>query len=569
MILFEVVRYKNLLSTGNIFTEIKLNANRTTLISAKNGEGKSTLLDAITFALYGKPFRKINKPQLVNSINQKGLLVEIEFSIGGVKYLIRRGMKPNIFEIIKNGVLLNQDSANRDYQQYLEQNILKINYKSFTQIVILGSATYIPFMDLAAASRREVIEDLLDIQIFSTMNLLLRDNMAENKVGITEKTHILEILKTKQESAIEHNEALRNLKKIEVNKIKEKVGEYLNSINKNQEEIDLIENEIQVLIEQIEDKSSIKTKLNKVSNLVGEISAKRRLLAKDLSFYHDNDSCPVCKQGIEHNFKSDMIYTKKESMNELDFGIEKAEEKLKEYNLRLSEISEVEDNIRLLSTRVGVLRSEINMMKSALKQQRKELDSAKEEASEIDDAKIKEFEAKIEETHGQLKSLHEEKEIMSVVYTILKDGGIKTKIVKQYIPIMNKLINKYLASFDMFVDFQLDENFNEVIKSRHRDSFTYSSFSEGEKTRINLAILMTWRAISKMRNSVSTNLLLMDEILDGSVDEVGIETLIGILNNLNVSDNIFVISHRGDQFGDKFDHHIKFIKEKNFSRVVA
>ena len=566
---FKKVRYKNLLSSGNAYTEILLDKSKTTLISGSNGSGKSTLLDAITFALYGKAFRKINKPQLINTINQKDLVVEIDFNIGVNRYMIRRGLKPNFFEIYLNDELVNQDAAVRDYQQYLEQNILKLNYKSFTQIVVLGSATYVPFMELPAHARREIIEDLLDIQVFSTMNILLKDKMSSNKESITENSYQKDLIETRIDSAKEHNESIRQMKEKEVDKIKEKMKEHLDTIENEKQAILQIEDNIENLIKTIDDKSTVKDKKDKAKSLSLDLKSALRNHTKELSFYHDNDNCPTCKQGIDHDFKTNIITEKDKKVIEIQAGLQDLELKIAEYETRLEEISNVEDEIKNWNLTIGDHRATIKVAKNALVQYKNELTTAEEDVEAVDTSKLVEYYDQLKIINDRQTELFGEKEVMSVVAAMLKDGGIKAKIIKQYVPVMNKLINKYLGAFDLFVDFQLDESFNEVIKSRFRDTFSYASFSEGEKLRITLSIMLAWRSVAKLRNSVSTNLLILDETLDGALDGTGIEMLIDTLHNLNADDNIFVISHRGHQFGDKFMSHIKFEKVKNFSELAA
>lgn len=566
---FKKVRYKNVLSTGNVFTEINLNKSKTTLVSGSNGSGKSTMLDAITFALYGKPFRKVNKPQLINSINQKEAVVEIEFSVSGNEYLIRRGIKPNIFEIYRNGELIDQDAASRDYQSYLEQNILGLNYKSFNQIVVLGSATYVPFMELPAHSRREIIEDLLDIQVFSTMNNLLKDKVSTNRESITENKYQIDIIQSKIESAKEHNDSIVKIRETEVNKIKEKIQEHLGKVETEKTEIEGVETSIAELIKTISDKQTVKKRLENGKALLRELQSQLQSYAKDLKFYHDNDNCPTCKQGIDHDFKENIVTEKNKKVTEIEDGISNLSEKIKEYETRVEEISLVEDQIQEKNLTIGEHRAQIKMSMNALKSYKKELDDAEKEVEEVDTSKLDSYNNNLKSFQSEQTKLFDDQETLSIVSTMLKDGGIKTRIIKQYIPVMNKLINKYLSAFELFVDFHLDENFNEVIKSRFRDAFSYSSFSEGEKLRITLSIMMSWRAVAKLRNSVSTNLLILDETLDGAMDGTGVENLIDTLHNLNSNDNIFVISHRGDQFGEKFESHVRFEKVKNFSQIAA
>jgi DNA repair exonuclease SbcCD ATPase subunit len=546
-----------------------LDKSKTTLISGSNGSGKSTLLDAITFALYGKAFRKISKPQLVNSINEKELIAEIEFSIGSNNYYIRRGIKPNFFEITLNGTLINQDAAVRDYQAYLEQNILKLNYKSFTQIVILGSATYVPFMELPAHGRREIIEDLLDIQVFSTMNTLLKDHVNSNKADITENAYQKDLIETRIDSAQEHNASIKKMKEKQVDKIKDKMKEHLDNIEVQKQAIEVIDEKVRELAESVSDKNTINTKAQKARSLRQDIEMTLRNINKELSFYHDHDNCPTCKQGIDHDFKETVVSEKDVKRIEIEKGIQDINVKIAEYESRLADISEVEGIIGEQSLVGADHRANIKMAKNALISYKNELNTAEDAVEAVDTSKLDDYYKDLESIEVRQTELFLQKEVISVTAAMLKDGGIKANIIKQYVPVMNKLINKYLSAFDLFVDFQLDENFNEVIKSRFRDKFSYASFSEGEKLRITLAIMLAWRAVAKLRNSVSTNLLILDETLDGALDGVGIEMLIDTLHNLNSDDNIFVISHRGHQFGDKFMSHVKFDKVKNFSQIAA
>jgi DNA repair exonuclease SbcCD ATPase subunit len=568
-ILFKELRYKNILSTGNSFTKIQLNGRTTTLISGSNGAGKSTMLDAIVFALYGKPFRKINKPQLINSINQKDMVVEVDFQIGKIDFTVKRGIRPNVFEIYRNGSLVDQDAASRDYQSYLEKSILNLNYKSFNQIVILGSATYVPFMELPAHSRREIIEDLLDIQVFSTMNQLLKEKLSNNKEQITENSYQKDLIESKLESAKEHNASIKQIRQDEVDKIKEKMNEHISKIEKGKESIEKIQDEIVRLVETIGDKAAAVSKNDKAKSLKRDLETNLRATAKELTFYHDHDNCPTCKQGIDHEFKDNIVNEKQTFLDQIEDGLKQIDIKIEDIEKRLSEISKIEDEISAFNLEIGDHRASIKVAKNALVSYKKELDSAEEQVEAIDTSKLIELSESLTKIDNEQTELYNHKEVLAVVSQMLKDGGIKSKIIRQYIPIMNKLINKYLAAFDLFVDFQIDENFNEVIKSRFRDTFSYSSFSEGEKLRITLSIMLAWRTVAKLRNSVSTNLLVLDETLDGAMDGVGVENLIETLHNLNADDNIFVISHRGDQFGDKFESHIKFQKVKNFSEIAA
>jgi DNA repair exonuclease SbcCD ATPase subunit len=529
----------------------------------------STMIEAIVFALYGKPFRKITKPQLVNSINQKDLVVEIDFSIAADRYLIRRGIKPTIFEIWKNGEMLNKDAASRDYQAYLEQNILKMSLKSFSQIVILGSATYVPFMDLPAGQRREIIEDLLDIQVFSTMNTLLKDRITENKTAISENNYQIDLINTKIESAKDHNAEIERMKNLEIEKLRKKVAENLAKIEENSTKIEGIESEINDLLDKISDKSKQKKLQDQLRTLEYDLTSKQKQLSKDITFYSSHDNCPTCKQGISYTFKDSVLETCSSKSKELAEGLDQLKVKIEAVERSLSEISNTEDEINSLHSKANEYRLESKMLMNQMKSVKEDLINAEKEVEEIDQSKLQDFIKDLKILQNEQTDLYSQRETLGVVASMLKDGGIKTSIIRTYIPIMNKLINQYLSEFELFVDFNLDENFNETIKSRFRDTFSFGSFSEGEKMRISLSIMFTWRAISKLRNSVSTNLLFMDEVLDGSSDSEGVESLINILHKLNAKDNIFVISHRSDAFREKFSDTIQFTKVKNFTQIAA
>ena len=565
---FEKVKYKNILSTGNVFTTVELNIVPSTLIAGSNGSGKSTLLDAIVFGLYGRPFRNINKAQLVNSINNKDLIVELYFSAGGDKYKILRGIKPNLFEIWKNGAMINKDASIRDYQGFLEDDILGINFKAFNQIVVLGSATYIPFMELRAYQRREIIEDLLDIQVFSVMGTLAKERMSSLKTDINENKYDIEMVESKIVSQEDSDAAIRNLKSIEVDKIKDKMTGHIEEIETKNGTIDAQDDIIKVLYDDISDKPEEKKKFSDATEKRADLERSRVAFEKELSFYEHNDDCPTCKQGIAHDFKQEQIIDKNQQKAGIEKGLVEIADVLTKHQTRLGSISKIEEQIQSVNFKISEIRAEIKMSKNALMSYKKELDNAQKEVAEIDTSKLENLQNKIDTLTTNRSELLDEHEVLNIVQMILRDGGIKAKIISQYIPVINKLINKYLAAFDLFVDFQLDEEFNEVIRSRFRDKFTYASFSEGEKLRITLSIMLAWRSVAKLRSSVSTNLLILDETLDGALDGVGIESLIETLHGLNNDDNIFVISHRGDQFAEKFENNLKFEKIKNFSELV-
>ena len=424
-------------------------------------------------------------------------------------------------------------------------------------------------MELRVGQRREIIEDLLDIQVFSVMNLLAKDKINENKAEINDNKYNIELIETKIQSAEENNEAIRKIKETEVDKIRTKMNEHIDEIEGKQTNIDTVDEDIKSLYETISDKKDVKGKFDKANSLKQDMETTRRNFDKELSFYHDNDNCPTCKQGIEHDFKEKVVNEKSDKLSEINTGLVNITEKISDYQQRLDDIGVIEEQIQNKNFEISEIRAEIKMAKNALVSFKTELESAEREVEEVDTTKLQALQEDLDKKTTKAEELLSEHEILNVVSTILKDGGIKARIISQYIPVMNKLINKYLAAFDLFVDFQLDEEFNEVIRSRFRDNFTYASFSEGEKLRITLSIMLAWRSVAKLRNSVSTNLLILDETLDGALDSVGIESLIETLHGLNADDNIFVISHRGDQFAEKFDGSITFDKVKNFSEIIG
>ena len=571
MIYFKYLRWKNFLSTGNVFTEIKLDKAKSTLIVGENGAGKSTMLDALSFALYGKPFRKINKPQLMNTINQKGLEVQVEFRIGKKEYIIIRGVKPNKFEIYENNKIINQDAAARDYQEVLEKSILKLNHKSFSQIVVLGSSTFVPFMQLPSMHRREVIEDLLDIQIFSTMNTLLKEKVNTNKSEILDNDYNINLAEEKIKMQNQYIADLKQNTEKRVNEAKVKIAkaekekQYYNTL------IEDLQTEVNELQESVSDFESLTKKKTKVEQLEYKLQEKIKKLEHDIEFYQDHDNCPVCKQDIEEDFKDQTIEEKEASLKETTNGFNQLKEEWQSINTRIQEIMTIQADISSKQSDITNNNSHINALN-------KIIDSINEDISKIDNTdksdetdkkKLETLQKALVKLESYKEELINERSVLDIASMILKDSGIKTRIIKQYIPVMNKLINKYLAAMDFFVDFQLDENFNETIKSRFRDVFSYASFSEGEKMRIDLALLFTWRAVSKLRNSVSTNLLIMDEVFDSSLDNTGTEEFLKILNDLTSDTNVFIISHKGDQLYDKFHSVIRFEKHKNFSRIAA
>jgi len=571
MIYFKTIRYKNFLSTGNSFTEIELNKNNTTLIVGENGAGKSTILDALSFAMYNKPFRKVNKPQLLNSINKKDLIVELEFDIGSSKYKIIRGLKPNIFEMYSNGKLLSQDAASRDYQDVLEKQILKLNHKSFCQVVVLGSASFVPFMQLAAASRREVIEDLLDIQIFSTMNSLLKEKITNNNAQLLEVEYQYDLTSEKIKMQHEHIAALQKNNEEQIEKYRQELKQITDRIDAEKIQVDDTEQQILALSQQVEDQEQVNSKQNKLQVLEGQLNDKLAKLEKEINFFNSHDNCPTCKQGIDDTFKCETVSTKQNQFQETTDGIDQIRKEIQKIQKRIAEIASVLSQISTSNIQKITHLNNITGLVQQCKKIAKDISELQTKSDDfiINDDRMKELELLIDQQVEQKSDLLKDKEAYTIASVILKDNGIKARIIKQYIPVINKLINKYLSAMDFFVQFELNENFDETIKSRFRDEFSYASFSEGEKMRINLAILFTWRAIAKLRNSASTNLLIMDEVLDGSLDSNGTDEFLKILNNLTQDTNTFIISHKVDQLVDKFSNVIKFAKIKNFSQVAA
>jgi len=569
MILFQSVRWKNLLSTGDVWTEINFTRSKSTLIVGENGAGKSTILDAVCFGLFGKPFRKINKPQLINSINRKGMLIELEFKIGNRQYLIRRGQKPSVFEILQDGNIINQNSEAREYQDYLETNILKLNFKSFQQIVILGSASFTPFMQLPASHRREIIEDLLDIQIFSTMNSLLKDKVTINRTSLYQVDFDIRSAADKIEMYKKHIESLKQNNDEIIASKQSQIDGLNNQINKANGSVGTINGEIETLSASIEDHNKVLSKSSKFALLSRQLDSKLEKLKKEIDFFYESDDCPTCRQGIAHEHKSEIVEKNHRQVAEIESGKEKLLAEINEVNERLAEITKINTQITLLNRSVTDYLIHIQMWGDLINSINKEITSLKTNNKQIDTntEELKVLKDQLRSSLEQKQQLTEEKAVLEVASVLLKDSGVKTKIIKQYIPVINKLVNKYLAAMDFFVAFELNENFEETIKSRHRDDFSYESFSEGEKMRIDLALLFTWRAVSKLRNSASTNLLIMDEVFDSSLDNNGTEEFLKIINTLTTDTNLFIISHKGDALEDKFHSTIKFVKVKNFSQI--
>ena len=569
MIKFEKVRWKNFLSTGNQFTEIELDRNETTLIIGENGAGKSTVLDALCFALFGKPFRTISKSQLINTVNAMETVVEIEFSIASRKYKVIRGIKPNKFEIWQNDVMLNQEANSRDYQKILEQQILKLNYRSFTQVVILGSSTFVPFMQLKAKFRREVVEDLLDIKIFSVMNLLLKQRL---KDLVTELQEVEYNYKLSSEKISMQETYIKDIKNNADVIIKDKEKTYDDNaveLGKKVSEKKTLEENQKSLFKSVDDQISTESKDTKLKDLRSTLTEKQKEKDRMINFFENHDECPVCTQNIDNEFKTQMISTKQTEKKEITDGLLKMESELDKTKSRLDEIKKVTDVIQDNSIKIAQLNTsiqELEKYQERLSSEIKELENST--INNSDEEKLKTLQEEFNQIEQNKKELKEEKVYKEASRAMLQDTGIKTKIIKQYLPIMNQLINKYLASMEFYVNFTLNESFEETIKSRFRDTFNYESFSEGEKMRIDLALLFTWRAIAKMKNSTNTNLLILDEIFDSSLDSAGTDEFLKILNTLE-GENVFVISHKQDVLVDKFKHTLKFEKNKNFSKMVV
>ena len=569
MILFEKVRWKNFLSTGNQNTEINFTNHSTNLVIGTNGAGKSTMLDALTFALFGKPFRKINKPQLINTVNEKDCVVEVEFSIGTTNWKVIRGIKPNLFEIHKDGSALNQSAAALDQQKWLEQNVLKMNYKSFTQIVILGSSTFVPFMQLTASNRREVIEDLLDIRIFSSMNNLIKDKIR----AIREETKVLELKKESlndkvrmQKNFIEELECRgkENVKQKE-NKIQELLIEENNLMNDNA----LIEEDVFKLNKDIEGVTGATSKLRKLGNLKGKISNKVATITKEHKFFTENTVCPTCDQSIEETFRINRINDAQNKAKELQSGYKELEEAIKEeeererqFTILSKEITSLTHGISQNNTKIAGCQRQVRDLESEIQRITDNLANRNTEHE-----KLETFKDNLKTTYDNLATRKETINYYDFSYSLLKDGGVKSKIIKKYLPLINQQVNRYLQMMDFYINFTLDEEFNETVKSPIHENFSYSSFSEGEKMRIDLALLFTWREVARMKNSVNTNLLIMDEVFDSSLDGFGTEEFLKIIRFVIKDANIFVISHK-ESLHDKFADVIRFEKVKGFSRMV-
>ena len=569
MILFEKIRWKNFLSTGNQFTEFALNENSTNLIIGTNGAGKSTVLDALTFSLFGKPFRKINKPQLINSVNEKDSKVEVEFTIGDTNWKVVRGIKPAMFEIHRNGSVMDQFAAALDQQKWLEQNVLKMNYKSFTQIVILGSSTFVPFMQLPANSRREVIEDLLDIKIFSSMNSILKDKIRMVKEDIKVLDLKKESLTDKVQMQENFIEELENQAAQNIESKKKKVTQLLTETDLYMKQNSVTEESIFGYTKEQQHVTGATDKLRKLGNLKGKISQKVSTITKEHKFFTENTVCPTCNQEIEETLRINRINDAQTKAKELQSGYKELEEAIKEEEERerqfttlSQEISKLNNDISQNNARISGCQRQIRNLESEVQKLTDQLANRNTEHE-----KLETFKDNLKTTYDELVSKKDTISYYDFSYSLLKDGGVKSKIIKKYLPLINQQVNRYLQMMDFYINFTLDEEFNETVQSPIHENFSYSSFSEGEKMRIDLALLFTWREVARMKNSVNTNLLIMDEVFDSSLDGFGTEEFMKIIRFVIKDANIFIISHKESLY-DKFLHVTKFEKVKGFSRIM-
>ena len=568
MIEFKTIKWKNFLSTGNNFTEVNLNEHNKTLIVGENGAGKSTILDALCFGLFNKPFRKINKPQLVNSINLADCRVEINFTIGKVDWQINRGMKPGIFEIFKNGIQLDQSSSAADQQKWLEQNVLKLNFKSFTQIVVLGSSTFVPFMQLPAAGRREVIEDILDIRIFSTMNTILKDRVKENKDAVSDIDYAISILKEKVDVQKRFIEDLKKQGQDNVVLWEDEITKMERDIESNRVELERYMRDLDTMTKQMNEYPNPQEELDKLNEFNIKFRSKINDMESSIKFLTSNDVCPTCNQNITEDFKKQNITSSKEKISKLESALEDISSKEKTLSDSLHQRNIIQKEITQVQNKIKNCFSTLNWKQNKVKETEDRIESLKSNTDSVDREREK-MKTLIEQGKGQelqRRQIAKRSTELKIIADILKDGGVKSTIIRKYLPVMNTLINKHLQELEFYVNFNLDDTFNETIKSRFRDEFSYASFSEGEKMRIDLALLFTWREVAKLKNSVNTNILILDEIFDSSLDGNGTADFINILRTVTDGNNVFVISHKEDMLHDKFDNVVQFKKVKNFSK---
>ena len=568
MIEFKTIKWKNFLSTGNNFTEVNLNDHNKTLIIGENGAGKSTILDALCFGLFNKPFRKITKSQLINSVNLADCRVEIQFAIGKVDWQINRGMKPTVFEIYKNGVQLNQSASAAEQQKWFEQNVLKLNYKSFTQIVVLGSSTFVPFMQLPAAGRREVIEDILDIRIFSAMNTVLKDRIKENKEAVSEIDYSISLLKDKVDVQKRFIEDLKKQGEDNVTLWQEEITKLELDIKSSHLELERYMRDIDTMTHQMNDLPNPQKELDKLNEFHIKFRSKIRDMESSIKFLTSNDVCPTCNQDITEEFKNHNITSGKEKITKLESALEDIDSKEKTLTDSLNQRNTIQKEINQVQNKINNCFSAINWKQNKVKETENQIQSIKSNTDNVDREREK-MKTLIEQGKGQelqRRQIAKRSTELKIIADILKDGGVKSTIIRKYLPVMNTLINKHLQELEFYVNFNLDDTFNETIKSRFRDEFSYASFSEGEKMRIDLALLFTWREVAKLKNSVNTNILILDEIFDSSLDGNGTADFINILRTVTDGNNVFVISHKEDMLHDKFDNVVQFKKVKNFSK---
>lgn len=570
MIIFKRLRYKNFLSTGDQFSEVILDKSPTTLILGENGSGKSTMLDALTFVLFSKPFRKINKPQLINSINNSNLLVEVEFIIGSKKYLVRRGIKPAIFEIYINDKLLNQDAKAKDYQDKLEKQILKLNYKSFTQIIILGSSSFQPFMQLPLAARRDVIEDLLDIQIFSIMNQLLKEKIAISKSNRIDVSTKIEMTEEKVRLVESYKKEAEEINNDRIQKTADRIVETEKIIRNQTEKASLLQTKIDRVVEKFDEYSGIEDKYDTYNGYYKQISRNIKNVENEIKLIGSYTECPTCEQQVGDEHKKSITIGRKKKVSEYQNALNDLTTKISEVELKLEEYNNLKDFKDGYTSALWKLEYEIKNSKNEIKILSNDvvyLEKVRDKSAGDDD-RISSLQEQLGKMESGLEQLVKEEQYQKIASSLLKDTGVKTLIIKQYLPVMNQLINKYLQAMDSYFNFELDENFNETIKSRYRDVFSYDSFSEGEKMRIDLALLFTWRSIAKLKNSANTNLLILDEVFDSSLDTSGTDEFLELIHSMDMGTNVFIISHKGDSLFEKFDNVLRFEKVKNFSKVV-
>ena len=571
MIIFKKISWRNFLSTGDKPTIVFLDRSSTTLIIGENGSGKSTILDALTFGLFGKPFRNINKPQLVNAINEKGLMVEIDFSIGKKDFTVRRGVKPNIFEIFQNGKMFDQTANVRDYQDYLERVILKLNYKSFTQIVLLGNSSFEPFMQLKQADRRAIVEDLLDIQIFSSMNMILKQKVSELKGEFQQNENQRDLNESKTKMQREYIERLQQDNESIILDKSQEIKNFKKQKEYDVGTLNVLQKQILALNDKMLLEDGVQKKASEFGTLQNKIDIKLDQEQKELKFYETNSTCSQCKQDIDDVFKKERIIDISKGIDEKKDGLDKILTQIESLEKELEGFKSIGREVAEKNKKLAGLESQIQSLDSNIERTQKEIEKLQEkkELDSVEENTLQSLQEDLRTLEGQYQGLCETKQVYEYANELLRDSGIKTKIIRQYVPIINKYVNKYLNELDFLINFTIDENFNETIQSQYRDEFSYASFSEGEKMRIDLALLFTWRMVAKLKNSVNTNLLILDEVFDSSLDTEGTDAFLKIINTLDTDTNVFVISHKGEILFDKFLSTLKFVKEKQFSKIEA